>query len=280
MDSIASQIVSRVSDQPAVMSIMVDSDATLVSPTLKTFSWRSWILPRFFSLCYFVLLLYWIYTQQNGFTHHVPSMLTPARDIVANGYLSYHALAMSLWAVFCYQETIMAFAIPLYAKASYQARRWIHIGSHLLGVLFGIGGMTAILLYKQSAVSIPVSGTTITIGDNPFYVPYSPHAWLGAAFMGAWVLQCVGRFIPAYVTPAIHRFCGRVMYISGLGCCALGLQQQQTRQLITTLIPVNITNTNTTSTIVAVSNWWFSQPSLGVLLLGAVGIATFYVGVL
>lgn len=280
METIASSVISHVSDQPSVMSIMVDSNQTIVSPAIKPFSCCSWFFPRLLSFCYMTVLVYWIVTEQNGFTKDIPSMITPSTDIVANGYLGYHALGLSLWAVVAYQETIMAFAIPLYPKASFSARKIVHIVSQVLGVICGIGGMAAILLYKKSAVSMPVSGSYLTILNNPFYIPYSPHAWLGAAFMGSWVLQCMGRLFPTYITPSFHRFSGRVMYISGLVCCCLGLQQQQTRQLTFMSSLVNTTITNTTNTVASVSNWWFSQTSLGVLLLGMVGIATFYVGVI
>jgi hypothetical protein len=144
-----------------------------------------------------------------------------------------------------------------------------------------MGGMAAILLYKKSTIT----DSYLTIANHPFYTPYSPHAWLGTAFMGSWIFQCLGRLFPSYISSSLHQFSGRVLYVSGLVCCALGLQQQQTRQLMSKMIDQDMTSncTNATSTIITtvtstVTTWWFSQPSLAVMLLGIAGIATFYVG--
>ena len=263
-------------------NVMVSTDAshnTLSTLNLqtKTFTYASWIIPRFSSVLFIALLVYWILTEQNGFADQMPSLITPSTNATANGYLGYHALGLSLWSVLANQESIMAFAIPLCCRrSSYETRKYIHIISQILGVLCGAGGMCAIFLYKNSTVAMPIAGTSFTIMNQPYYIPYSPHAWLGLLFMLSWLVQCIGRFFPYYFTVERHRFLGRFTYIIGLVCCCLGLQQQQTRQL---MINVQLMTQNSTS-VMPPSGWWFSQPSLGVLLLGIIGGATFLYGLL
>jgi hypothetical protein len=208
-------------------------------------------------------------------------MINPSQDTDAYGYLGYHALGLSIWAVICNQETIMAYAIPLcFCKSvTYSVRKWVHIFSQVIGLLCGIGGMTAIILYKKSSVAEAVSGTKfiIPVIDNSVYIPYSPHAWMGILFFGTWIIQCVGRFFPNQFILSYHRFLGRLLYSSGLLCCCLGIQQQQTRQLVSLITSLNSTVSNST---VVQSNWWFSQPSLAVALLAITGAATFFYGLL
>ena len=273
MDTYASQsalIAATDTSQNAVASIDISGQG-------RTFTYSSWILPRFSSVLFIGLLVYWILTEQNGFAYELPSLITPSTNVVANGYLGYHALGLSLWSVLANQESIMAFAIPLCcSKSSYHARKYIHIISQILGVVLGAGGMFSIYLYKHSSVSVPSAGTRFTIMDQPYYIPYSPHAWLGLLFMLSWLVQSVGRLCPTYLTVTRHRFLGRFTYIIGLVCCCLGLQQQQTRQV---MVNLQMMAQNSTAVITA-SGWWFSQPSLGVLLLGIIGGATFLYGLL
>lgn len=270
----ASIVLHHISDRKSNLSIEMENK---VDESYRPYTWRAWFIPRFSSLIYMTLLVYWICTEQNGFSNFIPSLITPSQDTTANGYLGYHALGLSIWAVFSNQESIMAYAIPLCCCkcGTYQSRKYVHVLAQVVGLLTGIGGMVAIIWYKQSSVSMSVQGTTFTILDNSFYVPYSPHAWMGLAFFGLWVIQCVGRLIPQFQL-SYHRFVGRALYLTGLGCCCLGIQQQQTRQLVSALSMI----TNSTQTNQIVTNWWFSQPSLAVLLLAVTGTATFFYGLL
>jgi hypothetical protein len=276
---VASSVVTHISDKKSELSISletIDIEPHVVENTSLPFTRLSWFLPRFCSVCFITLLVYWIVTQQNGFINTTPSVITPSTNVTANGYLGYHALGLSLWAVVANQETIMAYAIPLCCTTSYNVRKWTHIIFQLIGMLCGVGGMVSIMWYKNSSVSMPISGTYFTVMDNPYYIPYSPHAWLGLLFMVTWLVQCIGRFFPTYLTTERHRFLGRFMYVAGLACCALGLQQQQTRQI---MVNVQLLAQNNTSAT-AQSNWFLSQPSLGVLLLGLIGGTTFFYGLL
>ena len=274
MDTIASTIVHNISDKKSELSISVESH-----PETLPFSKTAWLIPRLSSVLFIALLVYWIFTEQNGFSDFMPSMIAPVGNVQANGYLGYHALGLSLWAVVCNQESIMAYAIPLCGNTSYRIRKYTHVIAQMVGLICGIGGMVSILYYKNSSVSIPVSGNSFVIMNDVYYIPYSPHAWLGILFMSSWMIQCIGRFFPAYLTPDRHRFLGRFIYTTGLACCGLGLQQQQTRQLMTS-IQLLSQNTTLSSPTKIVSNWWFSQPSLGVLLLGATCAATFFYGLI
>lgn len=273
---VASTVIQHISDKKSELSIELE---TTTLPDTLPFTWRAWFIPRCSTLLYHAILVYWIITEQNGFSNSIPSIITPSTDSTANGYIGYHALGLSIWAVLANQETIMAFAIPLHVTSAYPTRKIIHIVSQVIGLLCGIGGMIAILWYKKSTIALSVSGTSITVPllDEPFYIPYSPHAWIGIIFMGAWIIQCVGRFFPNRFTINYHRFFGRILYTTGLICCCLGIQQQQTRQLVSTI--TSITNTTLTSTRIA-SKWWFSQPSLAVVLLCITGASTFFYGLL
>lgn len=278
---IASTVIHHISDQKSRLSISLETQESSKTSdvTIDVVTWKEKWIPRVSSSLFIGLLIYWILTEQNGFSSSTPSMINPAVNATANGYLGYHALGLALWSVLFFQESIMAYGVPIF-NMSYTARKFVHIATQIMGMILGAGGMTAILWYKNSAVSMPVSGTDFTLLNQEFYIPYSPHAWLGLVFLIAWIVQCLGRLRTDYFTLARHRFFGRMMYISGLGCCALGLQQQQTRQL---MVVVNAVQQNVTSIIqssIAPSTWWFSQPSLGVLLLGITGATTFYYGLL
>jgi hypothetical protein len=267
---VMSSVVSHISDRPSDLSISMD---TLQDD--KPYTVSSWIIPRLCSLLFIGLLVYWILTEQNGFSETMPSMINPSINSSANGYIGYHAIGLSIWAVVCNQETIMAFGIPLCCSSSYKIRKITHILFQVIGFLCGLGGMIAMLWYKSSNVSTSIYGTSFTLMNDNYYIPYSPHAWSGIAFLIGWLSQCIGRCIP-YITPARHRFLGRLTYVTGLLCCCLGLQQQQTRQLLLT----QLSFTNSTLTNNTISHWWFSQPSLGVILLGITGATTFLYGLL
>lgn len=274
---VASSVVHHISHDKSRLSI--DLEHVNVAVSHRPVSWGAWVVPRLGSYSFIALLVYWILTEQNGFSSSTPSMINPVINATANGYLGYHALGLSLWAVIFLQESIMSYAAPLFFQASYSVRKAMHIGSQIAGLLMGAGGMTAILWYKNSTISTPVGGTDFTILDHPYYIPYSPHAWLGLVFFISWIAQCAGRLFPSYMTPERHRFLGRVLYLTGLACCGLGLQQQQTRQLLTN-INAMANNSTLATPLKTASTWWFSQPSLGVILLGLTGAATFYFGLL
>ena len=279
---VASTVVQHISNRKSELSIAMETDEKVVEPDAPLpFPWRAWYIPRVSTLLYMVLLVYWILTEQNGFSVSIPSMIYPSTDVTAYGYLGYHAVGLSVWAVIANQETIMAFAIPFYVHATYATRKLVHIIVQIVGLLCGIGGMVAIIWYKSSSVSMSVNGTYITIPimKDEFYIPYSPHAWLGIAFIGSWMIQCIGRLYPERFTLEYHRFFGRILYTTGLACCCLGIQQQQTRQLVTTITSVLSNSTGATTATVA-TRWWFSQPSLAVMLLGITGAATFFYGLL
>lgn len=128
--------------------------------------------------------------------------------------LNYHALGMSISAA-CYGEIILASE----SNCSKSITTYITYGSHIIGIILGAGGMAAIVYYTPTHM-------------------YSIHSWTGIVFCSSWLLQGITR-LTSYTR--LHSFFGKVTYISGVGACLLGLQEQQTQRMI---IPFNQTETN------------------------------------
>jgi len=275
---VASVIVHHIPDNKSRRSVELENGNITADFSQNPRAWPAWLIPRLCSYSFITLLLYWILTEQNGFSSSTPSMINPAENATANGYLGYHALGLSLWAVVFMQESFIAYAIPFCCRSSYVLRKGLHIAAQVMGLVLGAGGMTAMLWYKNSTVNIPLGGTDFTIMDQPYYVPYSPHAWLGLGFLVLWMVQCLGRLFPQYMSPERHRFFGRLLYSTGIACCGLGLQQQQTRQLMMSIHELASNSTSIITSTLKPTTWWFSQPSLGVLLLSITSAVTFYYG--
>ncbi len=235
---------------------------TLEQTSEKGRVWWHWVVPRLSSSGFIAMLLYWIMTEQNGFSNTLPSLSS-------GGYLGYHALGMSLWTTMMHQETMLAYINPIICTKDERIHRLIHVVFHIIGMLCGIGGLVAILWYKQAS-------TQFTIMGYSFYIPYSTHSWMGIGFLGSWAMQCLGKLCPSIMTDSRYAFLERTVYVLGLTTCSLGIQHMQTRQLSDVSYAVNDTFTNVTSVNTQVSTWWFSKPSLGVVLLAVSGIATLF----
>ena len=81
----------------------------------------------------------------------------------------------------------------------------------------------------------------------PYYTAYSPHSWLGIVFLSLLLIQVVSRLIGGAVGAGkesgglandLHIFLGRVIYLMGLACCALGFQDMQTSDLSASTPPM------------------------------------------
>jgi hypothetical protein len=220
--------------------------------------WWHWFLPRIVSSGFIAILVYWIITEQNGFSTVMPALSN-------GGYLGYHALGMGLWTTIMHQETMLSYIHPLVCSKNERVHRFIHVLFHVIGILCGMGGLAAILWYKQAT-------NRYTLMGYSFYIPYSTHSWLGIGFLAGWAMQCLSKLCPSLITASRYAFLERTVYVLGLTTCSLGIQQMQTQQLHN--VPYLI---NSTITEPVVSTWWFSKSSLGILLLAVSGITTMIV---
>jgi hypothetical protein len=127
--------------------------------------------------------------------------------------VNYHALGMAL-STACFGEITLASS----SSCSKSVTPYLTYGSHVIGIILGAGGMAAIIYSTSTHM-------------------YSIHSWTGIVFCGSWLLQGLTRLTPYN---RLHAFFGKVTYISGIGSCLLGLQQQQTQRMI---LPLNQTET-------------------------------------
>jgi hypothetical protein len=154
--------------------------------------------------------------------------------------VNYHALGMALSAA-CYGEIILAAD-----SCSKSVTTYLNYGSHIIGIILGSGGMAAIIYATPTHM-------------------YSIHSWTGIVFCGSWLLQGITR-LTRYTQ--LHSFLGKVTYISGIGACLLGLQEQQMQRMI---LPVNQTHT------IAISPLTFSCITSAVLVVSSLAtLASFF----
>lgn len=218
-------------------------------------------VPRVLMLIYVSVLLAWIYEAEGGL------------GVMDSSLFGLHALGMSLFAVVLGQEPVLAFCTP-WLPSSLRVRAAYHVVFHALGLACGIGGLVAIVYYKQLA---PDSDAYPTLGNQyfPFFTLYSPHSWLGIVFLSLWVLQLALRFTPA-AAHGLHAFVGRGIFVLGLCVCALGFQDMQGSDLAGAVPPgLNVTYEPfmgyfPDSTLAQLAN-------AAVMLLAAIGAAVFTV---
>ena len=85
---IASTVIHHISDQKSRLSINLETLESKTSDvTMDVVTWKEKWIPRFTSSLFIGLLVYWILTEQNGFSSSTPSMINPAVNATANGYL-------------------------------------------------------------------------------------------------------------------------------------------------------------------------------------------------
>jgi len=192
-----------------------------------------YILPRFASVIYFIILFLWIYRAEGGFGFTEASVF------------GWHALLMSIFVVFFTQEAILSYYASLLScpcfekKTSRTTNQYSHIGYHTIGIVFAMIGITAIVYYKN------LSPQPVTF---PFFATFSPHSWVGIAVLILWALQVVVGiyvFVKRDLSPKsriqlskLHKFLGKAIYIAGLATCALGLQDMQSSDLAASTTPI------------------------------------------
>ena len=137
--------------------------------------------------------------------------------------VNYHALGMAL-STACFGEITLASVSLSPSSCSKSVTNYLSYGSHVMGIVLGTGGMVAIIY------------------TTPTHM-YSIHSWTGVVFCGSWLLQGITR-LTSYTR--LHSFLGKVTYVSGIGACLLGLQEQQTKHLI---LPLNQTETTGVSSL-------------------------------
>jgi len=191
----------------------------------------SWSLPRILAIIFLIVLLVWIFQAEGGLGFDEASVF------------GFHALFMALFIVIFTQESVLAFASPLisgpFIKSSSLVEKYFHFSCHVLGIICAMLGIVAIVYYK-SLSPLPLA--------FPFYSVYSPHSWLGIALLILWGSQFVaglyihvignlGRDDKIFIVK-IHKYLGKVIYVTGLATCALGLQDMQSSDLASSTPPM------------------------------------------
>jgi len=189
----------------------------------------TWSLPRILAVIFLIVLLVWIFQAEGGLGFDEATVF------------GFHALFMALFIVIFTQESVLAFASPLisgpFRKERSRIQRYFHIGFHVLGIVCAMLGIVAIVYYKNLS-PLPLA--------FPFYSVYSPHSWLGISLLILWGLQfTAGIYIHTIGNPStdaqimkMHRYLGKVIYVTGLATCALGLQDMQSSDLASSTPPM------------------------------------------
>jgi len=195
-----------------------------------------WSISRILIIVFLSVLLVWIIQVEGGL------------GFTEGSVFGFHALFMSLFVVLFTQEAILAFSSPLLG-GPYRNRNfctpslikdfYYHLACHILGLVSLVLGIVAIVYYKKLSPQPPVF---------PFFSVYSPHSWLGIAMLGLWGIQILaGIYTHLFAKPEeklilvkVHQFLGKVIYVTGLATCALGLQDMQSSDLASSSSPMNM----------------------------------------
>ncbi|KAJ3196365.1 hypothetical protein HK101_009178 [Irineochytrium annulatum] len=122
------------------------------------------------------------------------------------------------------------------------AKRMIHVGLHILSLAAAIGGLVAIIAYKNLSDQPPAF---------PFFHLYSPHSWAGIAFLALYILQFIGGAASQAITLSarthritrrLHALLGDACYILGVAVCAMGFQDMQGSDLAESSPPMDMMN--------------------------------------
>ena len=187
-------------------------------------------LPRVIVVIYLCVLFAWIFLAEGGI------------GVEDSSLFGLHALGMSMFGIVCAVESALAFRTP-WLPSEPEKRKMYHAAFHVLGLACGIGGLVAIVYYKQLAPPAADDDVYAALGSQyfPYFTLYSPHSWLGIVFLSLWVFQLLARFLPQ-ITGTVHSFIGLSLFVLGLGVSALGFQDMQSSDLAGSVPPgLNIT---------------------------------------
>lgn len=252
---------------------------------------RKWLLPRMISWGTIAFIIYIILKKLNLNVEDVKqasSVLSNGDVTISNAtnlakitqlwddhhLLAYHIIGLSIFGLLTNQEAILGDQ-----KQSFLCCEsvWIkaisYYGSQVLGLATASAGMVAIY-YNTS------SGMDVTQWFSSHL--YSPHAWMGASTILAWMgRHLTGVCLPSYTR--LHASLTRTAYMMGLASCVLGFQAKQTTDLLS--LSSNTTNVNATNIVNATNvanivntinknSWVMMQSSVASLLIAASGLAT------
>ncbi|KAG0016088.1 hypothetical protein BGZ80_009439, partial [Entomortierella chlamydospora] len=187
------------------------------------------ILPRIVGVAFLVILFLWIYQAEGGIGFQEATVF------------GWHALFMSLFVVVFTQEALLAYSSPLigFFTKNRTMIKYYHVICHLLGLIYAVAGLVAIVYYKRLSPQPTVF---------PFYSVYSPHSWAGIVFLSLWSLQLLAGlyvYIGGKRQSAsqkrsfrkLHGFLGKSVYVVGLASCAMGFQDMQSSDLASSTPP-------------------------------------------
>jgi len=192
-----------------------ETSSSSISVSSTTIPLVLWSITQLIAVIFLIVLLVWIFTAEGGLGFDESSVF------------GWHALCMGIFIAFFTQGSILWYTSPL--RFSLFDNKWIHVGLHSLGIIIAMLGIVSIVYYKNLSPQPVVF---------PFYAVYSPHSWLGIAMLVMWGIQFLLSFACQYVETSIqsivlkaHKFFGKIIYVTGLATCALGLQNMQSSDL-------------------------------------------------
>jgi len=220
------------------------SDTTLPPPIHSCTVWLLWSTTQAFAVIFLIVLIAWIFTAEGGLGFDESSVF------------GWHALCMGIFVAFFTQGSVLWYTSPIrYFSFFDDKNKGIHVALHSFGAIIAMLGIVSIVYYKS------LSPQPIVF---PFYSVYSPHSWLGIAMLVMWGIQFLLAIVSQFVTmlktrvSKVHKFCGKIIFVTGLATCALGFQDMQSSDLAssTPVIPgiISTLSMNGQSVVVLAGN--------------------------
>jgi hypothetical protein len=254
-------MVGNMGEEKAVLER--EMDITVPSKEHEASASKHWlvaVMPRVLAFIFMVLLGLWIHKAEGGMR---------LRDVgfVESNLFGYHALLMAFFVVIFMQESLLAWSAPIFT--SHVHKKAFHVLCHVVGLIFAILGVVAIVKYKK------LSPEPIVF---PFFTCYSPHSWTAIVFWSLWGIQIFCKL--AFTLPiTYHRFLGNCVYGVGLAVCAMGLQDMQSSDLAYSTPPMDMADMaamNMTMSGYYPNSVEARLASAGSIVLVFLGMATFF----
>jgi len=200
-----------------------------------------WALPRVCIFIFLVIMLVWTIQVEGSLGFDL------------NSTFGWHSIFMTLAGPVFMTEAVLAFTSPFIDPKLFTLDRskrrsileHIHAFLHVASLFCGVVALVGIAYYKKLNEVGSGSGSDLQLGGNfeldgftfPFFTMFSPHSWAGVATISLWGIQLLVRLC-TYVRndwnsglARWHGFFGKVVYVSTLATCAIGLNDMQSSDL-------------------------------------------------